>query len=168
MYLLPAGMPARSKTKWGGLGILPAIMDRSTLIDRYTSGATNLFTYPNGGSIAFRPPTTTVPRPPIIPVVEKPTPIVYVPPKPIVPIYPAPRPIPLPILPKPPLPPVAVTPSANTGTPVPGGFPTNQFFVASDGSVWEFGSGKWFNTGTPYSAPGASAPAAATPAPVAS
>jgi len=35
---------------------------------------------------------------------------------------------------------------------VPAGFPTNQFFVNSDGSVWEYSqtAGTWVNTGTPY------------------
>lgn len=54
--------------------------------------------------------------------------------------------------------------NATAGTPVPSGFPTNQFFVnQSDGSVWEYSgvSGKWVNTGTPYNI---NAPAAA-PAP---
>lgn len=40
--------------------------------------------------------------------------------------------------------------STNAGTPVPSNFPTNQFFVNSDGSVWEYGASGWFNTGTPY------------------
>jgi hypothetical protein len=47
------------------------------------------------------------------------------------------------------------------GTPVPVGFPTNQFFVSNDGSVWEYSQaqGGWINTGTPYnvSAPSSSA-----------
>jgi hypothetical protein len=41
-------------------------------------------------------------------------------------------------------------PSTNPNTPVPSGFPTNQFFVNTDGSVWEYGANGWFNTGTPY------------------
>lgn len=46
---------------------------------------------------------------------------------------------------------------------MPAGFPTNQFYVAPDGSVWEYSvsSNSWFNTGTPYMQPG-SAPATAT------
>lgn len=59
------------------------------------------------------------------------------------------------------------TPTANAGTPVPPGFPTNQFYVAPDGSVWEYSvsSNSWFNTGTPYNvnAPGGGA-TAPTPA----
>lgn len=48
--------------------------------------------------------------------------------------------------------------SFNPGTPVPSNFPTNQFFVNTDGSVWEYGTNGWFNTGTPYNT-GASSPA---------
>lgn len=185
MYLLPAGFQSRSKTKWGGLGILPAMMDRSD----YSAPMSNMIRYiPPGSSLIPRPPTTTVPRPPIVPVIEKPSPItapivrapIPVAPKPVLPIvrppisilpYPVPKPV-MPVLPyRPPTPAPPVTPAVNTGTPVPTNFPTNQFYVANDGSVWEFGSGKWFNTGTPYSAPGASSPApspAPTPAPVSS
>jgi len=59
-----------------------------------------------------------------------------------------PNPIPTP---SPPPVPAAAAPTA--GTPVPPGYPTNQFFVAPDGSVWEYSqtAGNWFNTGTPYS-----------------
>jgi len=148
MYLLPSGVPARPNTKWRGLGILPAMMDRST-IDRYSGAASNFIRYvPNGSGI--------IPRPPIVPVVEKPTPIVSAPP----------RPMPRPILdlPQTVKPTGAIVPAANAGTPVPSGYPVNQFYVATDGSVWEFTGGKWFNTGTPYSAPGATA-SASSPAP---
>lgn len=60
------------------------------------------------------------------------------------------------------------------GTPVPIGFPTNQFFVSNDGSVWEYSQAQsaWMNTGTPYNvgtsvpppAAAASTQAAAAPA----
>lgn len=48
------------------------------------------------------------------------------------------------------------TANANAGTPVPAGFPTNQIFVASDGSFWEYSGTQWVNVGTPYNT-GASA-----------
>ena len=72
----------------------------------------------------------------------------------------------------PPVPmPVATNPPADmpstAGTPVPSGFPTNQFYVAPDGSVWEYStsSNSWFNTGTPYRQPGAAPAAATSPVP---
>jgi hypothetical protein len=60
----------------------------------------------------------------------------------------------------------APPPSANPGTPVPAGYPTNQFYVNNaDGSVWEYSASKggWINTGTPYNV-GAPPSPAATPA----
>jgi hypothetical protein len=61
-----------------------------------------------------------------------------------------PQPVPVGVKP-PPSPPTG--PDSTAGTPVPTGFPKNQFFVAPDGSVWEYStvSNSWFNTGTPYS-----------------
>jgi len=49
------------------------------------------------------------------------------------------------------------------GTPVPVGFPTNQFFVSNDGSVWEYSQaqGGWINTGTPYNVGASASPQAA-------
>lgn len=74
-----------------------------------------------------------------------------------------------PITQGPPNPPTPQMPST-AGTPVPAGFPVNQFYVAPDGSVWEYSTSanQWVNTGTPYNvnAPGAGAtsptPAATT------
>jgi hypothetical protein len=45
-------------------------------------------------------------------------------------------------------PPVA----ANTGTPVPAGFATNQIFVAPDGSQWIYSASqsRWISMGTPF------------------
>lgn len=87
------------------------------------------------------------------------------------PVLPGPMPIfrgPISVL-NPPNPlPGATLPPATAGTPVPSGFPTNQFFVAPDGSVWEYStsSNSWFNTGTPYQQPGTSTtPAATSPVP---
>lgn len=61
-------------------------------------------------------------------------------------------------------PPSPPAPPPSAGTPVPAGFPTNQFFVAPDGSVWEYSvsANQWINTGTPYNVnPPPSAPTAA-------
>lgn len=68
--------------------------------------------------------------------------------------------------------PTPQTPPAIGGTPVPANYPTNQIFVASDGSFWEYSvtAGTWINVGTPYNvnAPAAPAPVApVTPAPAA-
>lgn len=141
-YLLPAGMPSRSKTKWGGLGAIAngagaAVMPRSNLI-------------------FFRPPVTgpQLPGPPssVGPIVTGP--YTYTPPGTA-----APTP----------------TPPSTGGTPVPAGYPPNQFFVAPDGSVWEYStsSNSWFNTGTPYNTgaassapPAANAGVSAPPQPV--
>lgn len=95
-------------------------------------------TVPTGVLPGARPPA---PRPPIIVV-----PRTYTPP-------PVPKPVQL---------------NPNAGTPVPAGYPTNQLFVNSDGSFWEWSQSqsKWVNVGTPYST-GASAtpPAPAPPSP---
>jgi hypothetical protein len=70
-----------------------------------------------------------------------------------------------------PLPPGAVAPTvvANSGTPVPAGFPTNQIFIAPDGSQWIYSvpQGKWIYTGTPYNV-GVTPTVPVTPAPSAS
>jgi hypothetical protein len=62
----------------------------------------------------------------------------------------------------PPNPPSPMLPPANAGTPVPAGFPTNQLFVNSDGSFWQFSGTQWINVGTPYNT-GVSATPPATP-----
>ncbi len=51
------------------------------------------------------------------------------------------------------------------GTPVPANYPTNQLYVNSDGSLWEYNASTntWFSAGTPYSG-GGQAPASSTPA----
>lgn len=138
MYLLPANTAPRSKTKWGGLGSLGAAPVRGALTAR-------------SNMIRVLPGIITVPLPP------QPGPM------------PTPRCVPGDVRMEnaywdsklcrwvpfvrggPPPTPIVQT---NAGTPVPPGFPTNQFFVAPDGSVWEYSSssGKWFNTGTPYNA----------------
>lgn len=130
-YLLPAGTARRTKNKWG----LGAIILR------------------NGGS----PFPGPMPQPVFNPTlnvgfpVTRPTPIA----SPIIVRGPftnaPPMPGPLPVAPSPP-PDVPVAAPANAGTPVPSGFPTNQFYVAPDGSVWEYSvsGNRWFNTGTPY------------------
>jgi len=162
-YLLPAGTQARTVNKWG--------------LGRYrTMGAMAARAMSNGGGtsqmIRLLPRTPVLPGPPAVwtggdPIVV-PTPgggggSVGI--RPIQQCYPGDvamanatwdpvgcRWVPnTPILPPPvPLPPV---PAPNAGTPVPAGYPTNQFFVAPDGSVWEYSqsAGSWFNTGTPYS-----------------
>lgn len=61
------------------------------------------------------------------------------------------------------------TPPALNTSPVPANFPTNQLYVAPDGSFWEYSQarGMWINTGTPYNvgAPIAAAPTTPTSAP---
>src|SRR5207302_1521350 len=62
-------------------------------------------------------------------------------------------------------------PAIAASSPVPANFPTNQIFVAPDGSQWMYSSsqGQWIPIGTPYSvgAPPSSAPAPVpSPAPV--
>lgn len=69
-----------------------------------------------------------------------------------------------------------VAPPSVTGTPVPAGFPTNQLFMAPDGSQWAYSTaqGQWINVGTPYDLSVASnpppastsVPPAVAPAPV--
>jgi hypothetical protein len=64
------------------------------------------------------------------------------------------------------------TPIATPGSPVPAGFPTNQLFMAPDGSQWAFSvaQGRWLNVGTPYDLSVASNPPPAstsTPPPAA-
>lgn len=55
-----------------------------------------------------------------------------------------------------PAPGTTVTPNS----PVPSSFPTNQLFIASDGSQWAFSTatGTWMNVGTPYNLSVASPP----------
>jgi len=68
----------------------------------------------------------------------------------------------------------AAATASNTGTPVPGNFPTNQIFVNTDGSQWIYSTSqtKWISAGTPVnvnagsSAASSTTPAAQTPAPV--
>ncbi len=124
-YLLPAGMPPRTKNKWG-LGAIAMPADGAA--------RSNL--------ILFRPRFPIGAPPSVGPIVTGP--YTYTPPGA------APPP----------------TPSPSTGgTPVPAGYPVNQFFVAPDGSVWEYStsSNSWFNTGTPYNTGAASSPAASAP-----
>lgn len=145
-YLLPAGSAPRTKNKWG-LGII-------------TSQLLRVGPFTNGGSVPLPQPAPAQYRGPF----PSPFPIGPVGVRPIV--YPSPTPNPpmpgpLPVAPNPP-------PDTNTsGSPVPSGFPTNQFYVAPDGSVWEYSvsGNRWFNTGTPYNvnAPGGGA-TAPTPA----
>ncbi len=116
---------------------------------------------PNGGSsrgssYAYRasPAIVTVPkgvlpapRPPIIVVGTR----IYTPP---VPVGVMPTPTPKPAVPNP-----------NAGTPVPAGYPTNQLFVNSDGSFWEYGANGWVNVGTPYGTGASATPPAPPPSP---
>lgn len=53
------------------------------------------------------------------------------------------------------------------GSPVPAGFPTNQLFMAPDGSQWAYSvaRGQWINVGTPYDLSVASNPPAASTSP---
>ena len=148
-YLLPAGQAPRSNTKLGhlrGLGVVAV----------------------NGGMMRYlpNPPGRICPAwgcggPPVIP---------------IAPIIKPPTPQPAPIIPPQAPAQTLPPPAVNAGTPVPAGYPTSQFFVAPDGSVWEYSnnSGSWFNTGTPYNtgatpalitpaAPVSSQPSSATP-----
>lgn len=156
MYLLPAGQAPRSNTKLGHLRSrrgLGAVVSRLMM----SNGGG-----PTSDVILYRPPVLPGPMP-VWPgaggsVGIRPVPIVN-------PVWPGGNPIPLPVVsnPIPPVPPTLVCSGSNcpnTGTPVPIGFPTNQFFVSSDGSVWQFGNGKWFNTGTPNTAGGSGAPPA--------
>lgn len=59
---------------------------------------------------------------------------------------------------------VASAPAATSGTPVPSGYPTDQIFMAPDGSQWVYSSsqGTWLNVGTPYNLSAASNPPAAS------
>lgn len=61
-----------------------------------------------------------------------------------------------------PNPPTPLTPAAPTGSPVPAGFPTNQLFMAPDGSQWAYSTaqGQWINVGTPFDLSVASVPPA--------
>jgi len=67
--------------------------------------------------------------------------------------------------PPPPAPPAPVAANPNAGTPVPAGYPTNQLFVNSDGSLWEYSANGWVNVGTPYNTGVAATPAAPAPSP---
>lgn len=73
------------------------------------------------------------------------------------PILPAPRPAPAPV--------TAPSVSANAGTPVPSGYPTNQIFVNTDGSFWQYSSAQahWVNVGTPYNTGASATPPAPPP-----
>jgi hypothetical protein len=53
----------------------------------------------------------------------------------------------------------------NAGTPVPAGYPTNQLFVNSDGSFWEYGPNGWVYVGTPYNTGATATPPAPAPSP---
>ncbi len=61
--------------------------------------------------------------------------------------------------------PVTTPVKANTGTPVPTGYPTSQLFVNSDGSFWQYNpaSQNWVNVGTPYNTGASATPAAPAP-----
>jgi hypothetical protein len=69
-----------------------------------------------------------------------------------------------PVAPPPPAP-IAAPPNPNAGTPVPAGYPTNQIFVNSDGSFWQYSANGWVNVGTPYNTGAAATPAAPAPSP---
>jgi hypothetical protein len=150
MYLSP--------TPRGQLGVdlLPSEM-RFNALYRMVGGRS--IPFQNGGT----PPTDVGPpgsrwtmgparpQPPIRTVNEQPLPAVYTVPTPPQAVTPAPAPI------------AATNP--NAGTPVPAGFPTNQIFVNSDGSFWEYGPNGWASVGTPYNTGAAATPAAPAPSP---
>src|SRR6266850_8445319 len=152
MYLLPANTAPRSKTKWGGLGALPAVNGRRMTII-FPRPAPGIITVP---LLPLPPQPGPMPTPRCVPgdvrmenAYWDSTLCRWVPNSTPVPLPIVRPPIPIPV----PVAPIVVTPGASTaGTPVPPSYPTNQFFVAPDGSVWEYSSssGKWFNTGTPY------------------
>lgn len=140
-YLLPAGNAPRTKNKWGLGAVLMrngsggGLPVRSPISFPITVGPVSTGGPPN-------PPNPTPPLPSIFsPVLPGPAQVWHPIATPIFPRYP--------ITGGP-----GSTPTSNAGTPVPVGFPTNQFYVAPDGSVWEYStsSNQWFNTGTPYSA----------------
>lgn len=61
--------------------------------------------------------------------------------------------------------PTATSPAASTaGSPVPAGYPTNQFYVAADGTLWEYAAAQsqWIPIPSNYAAAAAAA-AGATP-----
>ena len=84
--------------------------------------------------------------------------------------YPVPRPSPgdvspivTPILVDTATPPIILPMAA--ATTVPAGFPTNQIFVNSDGSFWQYSTAKgaWVNVGTPYNTGASATPPAPPP-----
>jgi hypothetical protein len=127
----------------------------------------------NGGVPIARSPIRIVTEQPQLPVESPITAPTVAPVSNVIRVFPMPSPLPptpLPVQPVPaPAPPAVAAPqptgATNAGTPVPVGFPTNQFFVSNDGSVWEFSQaqGTWINTGTPYNV----GPSAVSPTPAA-
>jgi len=169
-YLLPAGMPARTKNKWG-LGILA---ERAMMPNGGGGGV------PRSNIVLFRPPSLPPTPRPILPGP--------------MPVWPGPGggsvgpvgvtqrcypgdvmmanatwdPVGCRWVPNE-APPNAPAAASTAGTPVPAGFPVNQFFVASDGSVWEYSTSgnQWVNTGTPYNTGASSSGGATSPTPAA-
>lgn len=163
MYLIPTRRP--------GLGIIMAPANGGI---RRPSPAPIVFrpvTQPPPPATVFSAPAQiTVPRP--LPIVNVPP--VYGLPQPALPVgvpvrigpaLPPPGTIIDGVVPAPtPTPPPASTTTTTTapggapaqnvsGTPVPVGYPTSQFYVNNaDGSVWEYSAsaGTWVNTGVPY------------------
>jgi len=157
MYLLPAGAAPRTNIKFAGLRGLGAVASRVMTNGGAPRSNVVLWRPPilpgpmpvwpggsGGGSVGIRPPTQRC-SPPEVEMDNAtwdPVGCRWVPNLPKF------------LLPPNPMPPAPVSLAPNAGTPVPSGFPVNQFFVAPDGSVWQFGAGKWFNTGTPNTAGG--------------
>jgi hypothetical protein len=176
-YLLPAGMPPRTQTKWlgelrglVGLGIAPIVA-----LQARTNGS-NMIRY--APPVAPKPPIVAAPKPvypipvetpisvpkpvvlppppivskpPVItlPIVSKP-PVILPPPAPVV--LPSP-PVTLPIVSKPPVilpqpPPVTAPSSSVASSPVPSNFPKSGAYTDGNGNIWTWDGKQWAISGS--------------------
>ena len=151
-YLLPAGMPPRTQTKWlgelrglAGLGIAPIVA-----LQARTNGS-NMIRY--APPVAPKPPIVAAPKPvypiPVETPISVPKPVVLPPP----PIVSKPPVITLPIVSKPPVilpqpPPVTAPSSSVASSPVPSNFPKSGAYTDGNGNIWTWDGKQWAISGS--------------------
>lgn len=136
MYLLPAGTAARNNRKLQGLSgmrRLGSAASEARVFDyrsrpvssfaRVASSPGEVYPKPVVWQVPFGPASPQATYPPYVPPVTPPR-----------------------------YPPVPAPTAAIPGSPVPANYPTNQIFVYTDGTQWQFfpAQGAWVNLGIPY------------------
>jgi hypothetical protein len=123
MYLYPAGMRPRPNRKLGALTV-----DRSSnvRVRGWVPAPPTVTTYTPPGAARVTGPVTIAPNPRLCPPGA-----LCMPPR---------------------YPPVPAPTAAVPGSPVPANYPTNQIFVNTDGTQWQFNtpSGQWVQITSPY------------------